>query len=522
MDSTLCRIAQWSHIIVTDLTSAFYQIPLAKESMKYCGVAAPLKGVRVYVRSAMGMPRSETALKEVMCRVLGRLLQDGSVAKIADDLYCGGNTPQELLHNWKRVLHALHTCNLRLSAHKTVISPKTITILGWIWNAVSLSASPHHLNTLATYPEPNTVVRLRSFIGAYKVLSRVIPRCSSYLAPLDAVTASRPSQESIHWTDDLRAAFRSAQNALSSALTITLPRPEDQLWIVTDGAVRDPRIGATLYITRGDKLCVSGFFSAKLRGSQTMWLPCEVEALSIAVATKHFSPYLIQSVKKACILTDSKPCVQAYEKLCHGEFSASPRVSTFLSVVSRYQASVRHVSGAAILPSDFASQNAAACHNETCQMCSFISQTRDSVVRAVSVQDILQGNVCLPFTSRPAWVTVQSEYPDLRRTHAHLVQGTRPSKKLTNIKDVKRYLQVASVADDGLLVVRRHEPLSLPRECIVVPSQALDGLLTALHIQLSHPSCHQLKMVVKRYLYALDLDKAVSRVSDGCHSCAAI
>ena len=146
----------------------------------------------------------------------------------------------------------------------------------------------------------------------------------------------------------------------------------------------------------------------------------------------------------------------------------------------------------------------------------------DSVVRAVSVHDILQGNVRLPFTNRPAWLAIQSECPDLRRTHAHLVQGTRPSKKLTNIKDVKRYLQVASIADDGLLVVQRHEPLSPSRECIIVPRQALDGLLTALHIQLSHPSCHQLKMVVKRYLFALDLDKAVSRVSDGCHSCAAI
>ena len=134
--------------------------------------------------------------------------------------------------------------------------------------------SPHRLNTLATYPEPNTVARLRSFIGANKVLSRVIPRCSSYFAPLDAVTAGRPSQGSIHWTDDLRAAVRSAQNALSSALIITLPRPEDQLWIVTDGAVWDPGIGATLYITRGDKLCVSGFFSPKLPGSQTTWLPC--------------------------------------------------------------------------------------------------------------------------------------------------------------------------------------------------------------------------------------------------------
>ena len=137
--------------------------------------------------------------------------------------------------------------------------------------------------------------------------------------------------------------------------------------------------------------------------------------------------------------------------------------------------------------------------------------------------DILQGSVRLPFTSRPAWVAVQSECPDLRRTHAHLVQGTRPSKKLINIKEVKRDLQVESVADEGLLLVmRRHEPLPPSRECIIVPLQALDGLLTALHIQLSHPACHQYKMVVKRYLYALDLDKAVSRVSDGCHSCAAI
>ena len=196
-------------------------------------------------------------------------------------------------------------------------------------------------------------------------------------------------------------------------------------------------------MTRRDKLHVSGFFSAKLQGSQTTWLPCEVEALSIVAATKHFSPYLIQSTKKACILTDNKPCVQVYEKLCHGEFSASPRVSTFLSVVSRYQASVRHVSGAAILPSEFASRNAAACENKTCQVCSFISQTRDAVVRAISVQNILQGNVRLPFTSRLAWLAVQSECLDLRRTHAHLVQGKRASKKLTNIKDVKCYLQIA-------------------------------------------------------------------------------
>ena len=54
VDSTLRTIAQWRYIIQTDLTKAVYQIPLSKASMKYCGVATPFRGVRVYTRCAMG------------------------------------------------------------------------------------------------------------------------------------------------------------------------------------------------------------------------------------------------------------------------------------------------------------------------------------------------------------------------------------------------------------------------------------------------------------------------------------
>ena len=76
VETTLRTIARWKYLIVTDLTSAFYQIPLAKESMKYFDVATPFRGVRAYTRCAMGMPGSETALKELMCRVLRDCLQD--------------------------------------------------------------------------------------------------------------------------------------------------------------------------------------------------------------------------------------------------------------------------------------------------------------------------------------------------------------------------------------------------------------------------------------------------------------
>ena len=89
VESTFRNIAKCKHIIVTDLTNDFYQVPLSRQSMKYCGVATPFRGVRVYARSAMGMPGSETALEELMFRFVGELLEEGIVTKIADDLYCG-------------------------------------------------------------------------------------------------------------------------------------------------------------------------------------------------------------------------------------------------------------------------------------------------------------------------------------------------------------------------------------------------------------------------------------------------
>ncbi len=412
-------------------------------------------------------------------------------------------------------------CNLHLSPSKTTICPRSTTILGWVWTQGCLSASTHRIATLSTCQPPDTVRGLRSFIGAYKALSRVLPKCSQLLAPLDEAISGQESRNSVQWSDTLLENFHTAQKALAEHKSIALPRPSDQLWIVTDGSVTKSGIGATLYINRDDRIHLAGFFSAKLRKHQVTWLPCEIEALSIATSIKHFSPYIIQSSQPACLLTDSKPCVQAVEKLCRGEFSASPRVTSFLSIVSRYGVRVQHLAGSANIPSDFSSRNAAECTEPRCQICTFITLTEDSVVRGTSVQDI-RNLSRLPFTTRSAWREIQSECPDLRRTHAHLKQGTRPSKKVTNIKDVKKYLNVASIAKDGLLVVPRTDPLSPVTELVIVPRSALDGLITALHLKLDHPTKNQLHLAVNRHFFALYMTKAIDRVYETCHTCASL
>ena len=359
---------------------------------------------------------------------------------------------------------------------------------------------------------------MRSFIGAYKMLSRVLPNCSSLLSTLDKAIARLDPRDKISWTDSLLSDLDIAQQSLQHNKSITIPKAGDKLWIVTDGSVSKCGIGATLYVDRNSKLFLAGFFSAKLRKHKVTWLLCEIEALCIAAAVKHFSPYIIQSEHQACVLTESKPCVQACDKLNRGEFSASPRATSYLSVVSRYHVLLKHLAGTSNIPSDFASHNAPDCPEPYCQICSFINRLEDSVVRSVCVQDIIDNRSKLPFTLRAAWKDIQSECPDLHGIVANFKQGTRPSKKLTNVKDVKRYLNAATMATDGLLVVCCNEPLLPMADLIVVPQSVLDGLIMALHIRLDHPSKHQLQLVIKRHFYALDLTKTIERVHDTCQT----
>ena len=167
-----------------------------------------------------------------------------------------------------------------------------------------MAARALRIATLSSCSSPDTIHGLRSFIGAYKVLGRVVPHYSQLVSDLYSAVAERQFQERINRSDELLQSFRNAQKSLSSRKSIILPRPDDHFWIVTDASASKCGIEATLYVSRNDKLLLVGFFGAKLRKHQVTWVPCEVEALGIATAVKHFSPYIIQSKLNACVLVD--------------------------------------------------------------------------------------------------------------------------------------------------------------------------------------------------------------------------
>ena len=344
-NSVLRKLSRWKYIIKTDLTNAYFQIPLAKSSMPYLATATPYKGLRVYTRPGMGMPGAAEWLQELLSRVLGDELEAGFVLINADDMYTGGNSIRELLINWSSVLEKMYLNNLKLAAVKTVVCPAKTVVLGWIWQNGTLSISSHKLSPLISAEPPKTCSTMRSYIGAYKALSQCIPFYARYLSPLEDSIKGLQGNQTIDWDADLLDHFKRSKDALKSPHILTIPSPSDTFVITTDGSPMNKGLGATLFTVRNTKRLVSGFYSFKLKSHQEGWLPCEFEALAISAAINHFGPYIRESKNKVQILTDSKPCVEAFNKLSKGQFSASARVSTFLTQLSSYNVVVNHLKG---------------------------------------------------------------------------------------------------------------------------------------------------------------------------------
>ena len=95
----------------------------------------------------------------------------------------------------------------------------------------------------------------------------------------------------------------------------------------------------------------------------------------------------------------------------------------------------------------------------------------------------------------------QKNDANLKRTYAQLMSGTRPGKKEKHLRDVQRYLQIATISDSGLLIHRKPNAYGRDYELIIVPQNLAAGLISALHVRLGHPTKTAFKKLWDRHFF---------------------
>ena len=74
----------------------------------------------------------------------------------------------------------------------------------------------------------------------------------------------------------------------------------------------------------------------------------------------------------------------------------------------------------------------------------------------------------------------------------------------------------STVTHGGLLFVKLILPFH-PAQEHIISWYINHGLLTGIHLHFNYPTIHQLKQLITRYFFALDLDNAIQSVVDNCH-----
>ena len=132
-----------------------------------------------------------------------------------------------------------------------------------------------------------------------------------------------------------------------------------------------------------------------------------------------------------------------FQQASRSEFSAGSRVSTCLSTANTFQDTIQHVAGAAILPSDFASRNAPDCDDLSCQVCTFVKRTEESVARLTTAEDVLSGRTkqkCM------ALIAIRVFRPPTHPLPSHARNTTIQEVNPHPRSKTERYLNIATIA----------------------------------------------------------------------------
>ena len=154
---------------------------------------------------------------------------------------------------------------------------------------------------------------------------------------------------------------------------------------------------------------VGQFFSAVLSKHKRKWLPLEGEAAAIRLVLDHFSHHIRESNNTTTHYTDLMPYVQAWKRSLKGAFSASARISTFLTGLSSLPVELVHKPGAQC-PDAHQRLRVKASDNMYIKHLSDEWEEagdRASTIGKVMMEDIQYGRALMPLTQRSIWKNIQ-------------------------------------------------------------------------------------------------------------------
>lgn len=282
----LSMIGKARYISTIDLTDAFFQIPLHKDSREKTAFAVPTRGTYVYDRMPMGLTNSGAELCSLIDSLFGSEFEPNAFPYL-DDIVVVTESFDTHLSILKRISEKLHYAGLTISPSKSKFAYKRLKYLGHILDVQGIAMDKSRLEAIENFPRPKCVKDVQRLMGLAGWYRRFIKDFSAITAPISELEKKLVKFE---WNGERENAFKKLILALTSAPVLANPRYDLPFEIQADAS--RTACGAVLVQYQDGIERVIAYMSQKFTAAQQKYHVTELECLAVILAIERFRPYV--------------------------------------------------------------------------------------------------------------------------------------------------------------------------------------------------------------------------------------
>ncbi|XP_055919521.1 uncharacterized protein K02A2.6-like [Eupeodes corollae] len=454
-----------------DLSDAYLQIPLDKESKKVC--------LNWYL-SAIYEPTN---------------CQFGFLRLVPRRCIVSGRTNEEHLKNLKIFLERLENHGLRCRLAKCQFAKTEVEYLGHIIDATGIRPSETRIKAIINLPEPKHLKDLEAFIGKINYSNKFIDNFAQIAAPLNKL---RAKDEDFVWGKEQQNSFNVFKEKISNISRLTHFQDDLPITLATDASSHG--IGAVIsHIYPDGSEKPIAFASKTLDASQKGYSHIAKEALSIIFGVTKFQQFL--HGRQFELITDHQPLVTFFspsKKLPHMTIQRLQRWAIFLmgyTYTIRYRPTTKHGNADCLSrlpsgPDEEFDKSEESCH----QVDDNISALEDFPINSYVIAKFSKND------------------PDIRKVIEYIQQGwpaRLPATQNSLLPYFRRRLCLSVSAN--ILLFQSQSPR------VVIPSALQPKVLTLLHQ--GHWGVTRMKQMARRYCWWPKVDDIIESTVAKCIAC---
>ncbi|UYV77850.1 hypothetical protein LAZ67_15002575, partial [Cordylochernes scorpioides] len=269
-----------------DVAWRYWQIEMDPQSIQKTAFVTN-DGHYEFLVMPFGLKNAASTFQRIIQHILGELLWKGTCS-FQDDILVYTKTWQEHIELLSKVFDKLRQYNMKLKLSKCIFGRTEVKYLGHIISHNQLKPDPGKVKSIQDFPRPDTVKKVRQFMGLANYYRKFVKDFSKISFPL--VRLTRKNQPFI-WNEEVEESFAKLKMALSTKPVLAIYNPDYPSKVYTDASKYG--IGAILtQIGPDNEEHVIAYYSKTLQPHQENYSAYEMECLAVIQATDHFHAYI--------------------------------------------------------------------------------------------------------------------------------------------------------------------------------------------------------------------------------------